>query len=57
MVQAAITAERIIVSFDFFRLMAPARTDRHNYMDVATQWLQGVHGKKYHTAVTNTIAS
>jgi hypothetical protein len=24
MVQAAITAERIIVSFDFFRLMAPA---------------------------------
>jgi len=45
MVQAAITAERIIVSFDFFRLMAPARTDRHNYMDVATQWLQGVHGK------------
>jgi hypothetical protein len=46
MVQAAITAERIIVSFDFFRLMAPARKDRHNYMAVATQWLQGVHGKK-----------
>jgi len=27
MVQAAITAERIIVSFDFFRLMAPASKD------------------------------
>ena len=43
MVHAAITAERIIVSFDFFHLMAPARMDRHNYMDVVTQWLQGVH--------------
>jgi hypothetical protein len=25
--------------------MAPARMDRHNYMDVVTQWMQGVHGK------------
>ena len=45
MVHAAITTERIIVSFDFFHLMAPTRMDRHNYMDVLTQWLQGVHGK------------
>ena len=43
MVHATITAERIIVSFDFFHLMAPARMDRHNYMDVVTQWLQGIH--------------
>jgi len=43
MVHATITAERIIVSFDFFHLMAPARMYRHNYMDVVTQWQQGVH--------------
>ena len=26
--------------------MVPARMDRHNYMDVITQWLQAVHGKR-----------
>ena len=58
MVHATITAERIIVSFDLFRLMALARMDRHNYMDVVTQWLQEVHGKSNITQQrVNTIVS
>ena len=40
MVQAAITAERIIVSFDFFLLMAPASKDGRIIMDVLAQWMQ-----------------
>lgn len=41
MVQAAITAERIIVSFDFFRLMAPASKDGRIICAMDAKTIQG----------------